>query len=142
MSVYIILSLFLYYILNFSKGFDRRISYNRGMPLDPSAAAPMQLNTSQNFRAAFGFYTKPGFAFQDLSSVYNSSLVGISVYQYTQMWINSTIVTTENQYDLIPCPTDYFDPYMSPNDDPSYYVSVPNGFCLPYNVSLNLTAEL
>lgn len=142
LSLYIIFSLFLYYVINFSKGFDRRISYNREMPIDPSAFPPMQLNTSQNFRAAFGFYRKPDFSFQNISNIYNNSLVGISMFQYTQTWVNSSMVITENRIDLVPCPRDYFDLFMSPNDDPSYYSSLPNGYCLPVNLTLNLTAEL
>lgn len=31
---------------------------------------------------------------------------------------------------------------MSPNDDPSYYASVTNGFCLPSNLTLNLTSNI
>lgn len=31
---------------------------------------------------------------------------------------------------------------MNANDDPSYFSSVTNGFCLPYNVKLNLTSNI
>jgi hypothetical protein len=57
--------------------------------------------------------------------------IGISVYQDVQALINNTMVINVTKYDLIPCPADYFDKFMSPNDDPSYYSSVINGFCLP-----------
>ncbi len=30
---------------------------------------------------------------------------------------------------------------MSPNDDPSYFSSITNGFCLPKNIRLNLTSN-
>lgn len=43
---------------------------------------------------------------------------------------------------MIPCPANYFDKFMNPNDDPSYYTSVTNGFCLPSSVNLNLTSNI
>jgi hypothetical protein len=76
---------------------DKRISYNKGMLTDPNNSPPLSLNTSQNFRAAFGFYIKPNFAFINMSS-FNingpNSTLGATVYQYTQVWTNNTIAIT------------------------------------------------
>jgi hypothetical protein len=66
----------------------------------------------------------------------------MSVYQDVQVWNNNTLVINESKFDLIPCPANYFDGFMSPNDDPSYYTSVTNGFCLPLNLTMNLTSNI
>lgn len=145
LSIVIVLCIFILYIVNFSEGADKRISYNKGMLVDPANSSPMVLNTSQNFRAAFGFYTKPDFAFVNVSS-FNlngpNSTLGATVFQYRQTWINNSISIIETRYDLVPCSANYFDGYMSPNDDPSYYTSVTNGYCLPDNINLLLTPEV
>jgi hypothetical protein len=68
LTIALILCIFLYYIIGFDNGMDRRISYNKGLTIDPANAPPLQLNTNSNFRAAFGFYTKPNFAFLNVSN--------------------------------------------------------------------------
>lgn len=123
---------------------DRRVSYDRGMLVDPMNTPPIQLNET-NFRLALGFYTKPSFAFQNVSAFINSSAtstIAISVYQDLLTWVNNTMVPVETKFDLVPCPSNYFDRFMSSNEDPTYFSSVINGFCIPYNVSLNLTSEI
>lgn len=145
LTIVIVLCIFVLYIVDFSQGNDKRISYNKGMLVDPANSRPLVLNTAQNFRAAFGFYTKPNFAFVNVSS-FNlngpNSTLGATFFQYQQRWINNAISITETRYDLIPCPANYFDGYMSPNDDPSYYSSITNGYCLPENITLFLTPEV
>lgn len=115
------------------------------MLLDPVNSPPLVLNTSENFRVAFGFYTKPDFAFVNVSS-FNlngpGSTIGATIFQYQQTWINNIISISETRYDLVACPANYFDGYMSPNEDPSYYSSVANGYCLPDNITLLLTPEI
>jgi hypothetical protein len=52
------------------------------MLINPDITPPMQLDTSQNYRVAFGFYKKPSFNFQNVSNYLNAtSAVAISVYQ-------------------------------------------------------------
>ena len=114
------------------------------MLADPDNTPPLQLNSS-NFRLAVGFYKKPDFAFVNVGQYINStasSVIAVSVFMYRQAWINDRLVSSETMVDLVPCSGDYFDNFMSPNEDPSYYTSVTNGFCLPSNLSLNLTSSI
>ncbi len=137
--------IFGYYLVLYDSQQNYQISYDRGMLVDPDRTPPLQLDTNTNFRIAFGFYSKPGMVFENVSPYINgsaSSTLAISIYQVSQVWNNSQLAIMETKYDLMPCPADYFKGFMNPNDDPSYFSSLTNGFCLPYNLSLNLTSNV
>lgn len=94
---------------------------------------------------AIGYYGKPGFNFQNVAQYLNTSsnsLLGISLYVYNQTWINNKLVTNFTKYDLLNCPANYFQRFISANMDPSYYSSISNAFCLPPTFNLNLTSNI
>ena len=87
--------IFGYYLVLYDSQQNYQISYDRGMLVDPDKAPPLQFNTSTNFRIAFGFYSKPGMVFQNVSPFLNgsaTSTLAISLYQASQVWNNSQLI--------------------------------------------------
>ncbi len=70
-----------------------RISSTKGIPANLDLISTLSLNHS-NFRIALGFIQKPSFEFKNVSSLItdqNTSLLGASVIQFSQVWLNSTL---------------------------------------------------
>lgn len=144
LTIVLLVLIYFYFLILYDTKANYLISYDRSMLADPDNTPPLQLNDT-NFRLAVGFYTKPDFSFVNVAQYINStanSVIGVSVFMYSQSWINSRLDISETKVDMIPCPSNYFDGFMSPNDDPSYYTSVTNGFCLPSTLNLSLTSNI
>ena len=102
--------------------------------------AALVLNSS-NFRLSLGFYLNPNGTYTNVSSILNTtSNVTIYVSQVTLTRANdSTLTQNETLYSLEPCTTDYFTNFTDSNTDYSFLNGLENGWCLPTNVSFNLS---
>lgn len=94
-TIVFIILIFGYYLALYDSNQNYRISYERGMLVDPDNTPPLQFDTNDNFRMAFGFYAKPGMAYVNVSNLINgtaNSTISISLFQISQTWINGQLV--------------------------------------------------
>jgi len=108
---------------------------------DISNEPELVLNSS-NFRLALGFYLNPNATLLNVSSLVNTtSNVIITVNQISMVRnISNLLNQNETVYRLVPCTNDYFDNFKDKNTDYSFLNGLPFAWCLPLNISLNLTA--
>lgn len=96
---------------------------------------------SSNFRLALGFHLHPNVSLVNVSSLVNtSSNVTIIVSQANLVrGSNNLLSQTQNDYSLIPCSNTYFDDFKDKNTDYTFLSNLTFAWCLPLNLSLNLT---
>ena len=95
-----------------------------------------------NYGCVLGFYVKPNTTFLDVSYLVNTtSTVIIVASQITVIRDITTglITQTEVMNQMVPCTPDYFKDYQDNNTDNSFLSSVKYGWCLPKNLTLNIT---
>ena len=108
---------------------------------DISKEPELVLNSS-NFRLALGFYLNPNTSFINVSALVNTTSNIIITVSQINMLRDSNNVLTQNETinRLVPCSNDYFDGFKDRNTDYSFLNGLPFAWCLPLNISLNLTA--
>jgi hypothetical protein len=52
---------------------------------------------------------------------------------------NQVTQTNSSKIDLVPCSSDYFNGFKDANTDYTFMAGLPNAYCLPTNLSIQLT---
>lgn len=85
----------------------------------------------------YSFYRASSFQFLDISSVL--PYIGIDAVQVTFNLENGSMVPSEERFAFEPCAGDYLDGFIGEYVTPDYYGSIENCFCLPRNISFEIS---
>ena len=138
-----VLIMYAYSLNLYDKNRHQTISFDQKMLMNPANEPPFVLNSS-NYRLALGFYIKPNTTFLDISQSINSSStvqIGLTKVTLSRDPSSGTVTqTNSSSVNLVPCSSDYFNGFKDSNTDYSFMSGLTNAYCLPTDLSIQLTS--
>lgn len=134
-----ILLMFSYYITIFHTTQNQIISHERKIEKNTVNSSAWALHPDI-FRLAVCFYQKPNSTSLNVDT-FTTSNVAVGLEQIILTRNSSGFLSRSTTLiEMIKCPESYFDGFKDKNTDYSFLVGVTNGYCVPSNVTLQLSS--